>query len=161
MTSMKTTYTSQHAWFQYCTNFKIHGYITGQNTHKIILHLMSLKHFLVSNEILIKLLFCYFSVTLYHFMHISYSLLSLLDEKCQRLFSDLSASLFSFKCKLHAYLFNLCTENSAIIACDKYYILIFDIEVTEYSHNSILSVFQTNRMRGFATFITVRRHATE
>ena len=44
------------------------------------------------------------------------------------------------------YLFNFCTENSTI-AYDKYYILIFDIEVTEYSHNPILNVFQTKRMR--------------
>ena len=57
-------------------------------------------------------------------------------------------SLSLFKCKLHTYLFNLSTENSAIVD-DKYYILISDIEVTEFSHNSILSVFQTNRMRIF------------
>ena len=42
MTSKIITYTSQHAWFQYCTNLKI--YIgTGENYHKIILHLMSIK----------------------------------------------------------------------------------------------------------------------
>ena len=42
---------------------------------------------------------------------------------------------------------NLSTENSAI-AYEKYnYILISDIEVTEFSHNSILSVFQTNTVR--------------
>ena len=46
-------------------------------------------------------------------------------------------------CKLHAYLFNMCTDNSEI-AYDKCYILISDTEVTEFSHNSILSVFQTN-----------------
>ena len=81
---------------------------------------------MVSNEILIKLLF--FS----HIMsfHIFCSLLSILGEKCQGLFSYL------FKCKLHAYLFNLSTENSAV-AHDKYYISIYDIEVTEFSHNSI------------------------
>ena len=44
------------------------------------------------------------------------------------------------------YLLKLFTENSAIVY-DKYYILIYDIEVTEYSHNSVLGVFQTNRMR--------------
>ena len=55
-------------------------------------------------------------------------------------------SLCLVKGKLHAYLFNLSTENSAA-AHDKYYILISDIEVTEFSQNSILSVFQTNRMR--------------
>ena len=55
-------------------------------------------------------------------------------------------SLCLFKCKLHAYLFNLSSEKSAI-AHDKYYILISDIEVTEFSHNFILSVFQINRMR--------------
>ena len=44
------------------------------------------------------------------------------------------------------FLFNLCTENSAI-AHDKYYILSSNTEVTEFSHNSILNVFQTNRMR--------------
>ena len=44
------------------------------------------------------------------------------------------------------YLLSLFTENSAI-AYDKYYILISDIEVTEYYHNSVLNVFQTNRMR--------------
>ena len=37
-------------------------------------------------------------------------------------------------------------KNSAI-AYDKYYILTPDIEVTEFSHNSILSVFPTNRMK--------------
>ena len=46
-------------------------------------------------------------------------------------------------CKLHAYLFNLCTDNSEI-AYYKYYILISDTEVTEFFHNSILSVFQAN-----------------
>ena len=71
--------------------------------------------------------------------HISCSLLSILGEKCQGLFSYLSRYLF--KCKLHAYLF-LSTENSAV-ANDKYYISISDVEVPEFSHNSILSVFQT------------------
>ena len=37
-------------------------------------------------------------------------------------------------------------KNSAI-AYDRYYILTPDIEVTEFSHNSILSVFPTNRMK--------------
>ena len=62
----------------------------------------------------------------------------------------MSATIFLsvrlFKCKLHAYLFNLSTENSAT-AHDKYYNLISYIEVTEFSHNSVLSVFQTNGMR--------------
>ena len=59
-------------------------------------------------------------------------------------------SLCLLKCKLHAYLLNLSTKNSAI-AHNKYYILISDIEVTEFSHtsNSILSVFQTNRIRSY------------
>ena len=55
--------------------------------------------------------------------------------------------LCSFRYKLHAYLFNLSTEDSAIIAYDKYYILMSDTEVTESSHNSILGVFQTNITR--------------
>ena len=54
--------------------------------------------------------------------------------------------LCSLKCKLHAHLFHLCTEDGAI-AYDKYYISILYTEVTEFSHNSILNVFQTNRMR--------------
>ena len=69
------------------------------------------------------------------------------------------------KCKLHAYciyLLNLFAENSAI-AYDKYYILISNTEVTKYSHNFVLSVFQTNRMRvchllrGLASVQFVRR----
>ena len=55
-------------------------------------------------------------------------------------------SLCLFKFKLHAYLFNLSAENNAI-AHDKYYIFISDIKVMEFSHNSVLSVFQTSRMR--------------
>ena len=95
------------------------------------------KNYLVSNEIRIKLFWCFFQS---HFI-ISYffSLLSILGEKCQRLFAYLSAHS---SVKLHAYLFNLSTGNSAI-AYDKYYILISDTEVTKFYHNSILSVFQT------------------
>ena len=58
---------------------------------------------------------------------------SILSEKCQKL--QLLLSLCSFKCEIHAYLFNLCTENSAF-AYDKYHILISDIEMTKFSLNS-------------------------
>ena len=110
-----------------------------------------LKHYLVSNEILIKLLFCCcFSFTQYHFILFLYSV------KNVRILIFLS--LCSLKCKLHAYLVNLCTENSAI-AYDKYYILIYNTDVTEFSHNSTLNVFQTIDW-GFTTFFEVRKHAT-
>ena len=49
----------------------------------------------------------------------------------------MSETIFLSLCFI--FKFNLSTEDSAI-AHDKYYILISDIEVTEFSHNSILSL---------------------
>ena len=69
----------------------------------------------------------------------SCSLQSSLGDECQRLF-------FLSPCLLQVTRipFNLCTKNSAIIANDKYYILISDTEEMEFSYTSILSVFQIN-----------------
>ena len=90
-----------------------------------ILYYMALKHYLVKkNYILIKLLFLFCFVLFFIFQShyiISYFLLpSKYTRQCQEIIFNLS-----FKCKLHANLFNLCAENSAI-AYDKYYILISD-----------------------------------
>ena len=124
------------------THFKIYTR-TGQITHKMILHFINnvLKQYLVSNEMPIKLLFfCFLSLYI-----ISYFLL---PSKYTRwkMSEIIFLCLCSFKGKLHAYLFNLCTENSAI-AYDKYNILISRTKVMEFPHNSILNVFQTNRIR--------------
>ena len=40
MTSMITTYTSQHVWFQYPAKYSKYTLRTDQNTHEIILHLI-------------------------------------------------------------------------------------------------------------------------
>ena len=76
---MITSYTSQHAWFQYCmyTHFKIYTR-TCQITHKMILSFINnvLKHYQVLNKILIMLLLLLFFF-FRHFIsfHISCSLL--------------------------------------------------------------------------------------
>ena len=114
--------------------------LTSQNIHG-----MKLKHYLVSNEILIKSLFCYFFQSHYiisHFFSLLYKY-TRWRKKCQILFSYLSAHSsvsYTHTC--------LSTENSAI-PYDKYYILISDIKVTEFSHNSILSVFLTKKNEDF------------
>ena len=144
---MITTYTWQHAWFQYCTHFKIYTR-TGQTTHKMILHSMSLN----TTYFQMKPTFsCCFVVVVFFFFLVTLDIIShfLLSSKYThrwKMSETIFLSLCPFKCKLHAYLFNLYTENSAI-AYDKYNILISNTEEMEFPHNSILNVFQTNRIR--------------
>ena len=136
MTSMVTTVHFQTGMVSIGVLYKFQNMHENRSKHsqKNIALQKVHKHNMVSNEILIKLLFFHSHIS----FNISCSLLIIPSEKCQTIF--LSRCLFKYK--LHAYLFNLSTKNSAI-AHDKYYILISDIEVREFSHNSILSVFQT------------------
>ena len=146
MTSMITTVHFPTCVFSKGLLYKFQNIHKNKSTHsQINIALKRVhKHILVSNEILIKLLFFQS-----HYI-ISYFLLPSKYTRC-KMSETIFLSLCLFKCKhgkLHAYLFNLSTKNSAI-ARDKYYNLISYIEMVKFSHNFILSVFQTNRMRIF------------
>ena len=141
MKSLITTHTFQHVW-----QVKIYK-------SKMILLLMSLKHFWVSYEIIIRLVFPLFIQS--HYI-ISYLLFSSKYTRWKMSDYFLMALLWY---NLHAYLFNLCAEKS-VISFDSNYILISNTEVKEFQHYSMLNVIWTDRMRTCYLLHSLCRHAS-